>query len=168
MQFRSTICLLAIAALFGSGCDMQKYLHWADEDAYETMRTNDRNALGEDTEFDVAYAPLGATGSTIDLPSGTVKLYDATPAGISFDDVIYIALRNSRDYQTRKEGLFRKALALAAARRGWDAPAIGGSVDGNAEIAKPLGQESTVSAGAVAAEPSLSQRFVHGGAGPKL
>ena len=149
--------------LLCSGCSMQKYLTWADDDAYETIQQNDLNALGRDSKFDVAYSPLGKTGNTIALPGKTIKLYEAKPAGIGFNDVIFIALRNSRDYQRQKEDLFREALALAAERRSWDLPEHGGSVDGVGELAKPLGQTSTTAVAAMAAEPTLTQRFVHGG-----
>ncbi len=149
--------------MLAGGCSLQKYLTWADDDAYETIQKNDHNALGRDSKFDVAYQPLGAAGNSITLPNKTIPLYNAKPAGISFDDVIYIALRNSRDYQRQKETLFREALALAAERRSWDLPAHGGGVGGEGEIAKPLGQNSTASVAAVAAEPTLTQRFVHGG-----
>ncbi|MCD6304397.1 MAG: TolC family protein, partial [Planctomycetes bacterium] len=85
------------------------------------------------------------------------------PARLSLDDCLRIALRNSRDFQTRKEELFSAALALANTRRGWDFPLLGGSLAGTAgRTVVNRGGETDY--GTFSPDASLTQRFIQGGA----
>lgn len=161
---------VAVGALVLAGCTMEQYSEQADETAYGTLDVAQQNALGEQHEFNIQYRPMHAdvTGQqkdvrSIEIAGRTIPLYRAKAAGLSLQETLAIAYRNSRAYQTRKEGLYRAALAVANSRRGWNFPLFSGDAESQFLWEKPGEAEKTVKTIEAATGISLEQRFVHGG-----
>ena len=159
-------CLAAASALL-VGCTPAQYASQADRAAYKAMVRGEKLSLGEAQPFDVIYKSLGKDPDGKDIPiliNGKVIPVggEAKPVELIIDDCLEIALRNSRDFQNRKEELFTAALLLANTRRGWDLPLLDGDLDADAQWEKTLQEPEEKSASAELG-PTLTQRFVTGG-----
>ena len=156
---------LTVATWLFTGCSLSDFANWADDIAYDTLATTNETVMGADSPFKVEYNPIVANPDGIIKVNGReVKTTASKPSALSLDDVLYIALRNSRDYQNRKEALFTSALYVANERQSWNTPLLQGALAGTLGIEKPGGSNSnTTKTGAVRTNPSILQRFVNGG-----
>ncbi len=163
-------CVSALAAMFmlavaaGPGCTPKQYAHQADKVAYGTVRSGQKTAIGQDRPFEVEYAP-----KQYDTSPARTKPATTEPMALTLDKALEIAFSNSREFQTRKETLYTAALALANASRTWNWSFIDGNVTGDGEWTRSMrdgaegGTDATAKDAGGAANPSLVQRFIHGG-----
>jgi len=156
--------LLAVAVC--AGCTLKQYAGQADRAAYRTLAASQKAALGRTKPFDVNYRPFrpapGGDDGQIRVGKKVIPIGGGKPVVLTLDDCLEIALRNSRSYQTRKEGLYSEALDLANTMRGWSVPLFGGELDSEASITRVHKTSETKEASAEIG-PSITQRFVHGG-----
>ena len=160
------IWMLLIGVAIGiASCTPARYAAWADRDAYRTLKRGQAEALGNLSEFDIRYDPVKSD----DLLNKEDKTTDETCPVITISDALQIAVRNSRDYQTRKERLFSAAMDLANFSRQWDTGLLSGDIDGTGDWTRTKegssgggtdfgNKEITADAGL-----SLSRRLVGGG-----
>ncbi|MFH0964018.1 MAG: TolC family protein [Planctomycetota bacterium] len=120
---------LSLVALVG-GCGAKDYARRADKEVYGIIAEKQRRVFGEERPFSIGE-PLPESrpaDSTGDAPPAFVP--PASP--LSLEDAMSIAFLNNRDYQTRKESLYSRALTLTSRRH--DFAAIwGSSLDLSAE-----------------------------------
>ena len=156
---------LTVATLTLTGCSLSDFANWADDIAYDTLATTNETVMGDDAPFKVEYNPLVANDKGFIVINGKqVQTSGKKPSPLTLDDVLFIALKNSREYQNRKESLFSSALYVANERQSWNVPLLQGSLASALGIEKPAGNSSvTTKTGAVSANPSILQRFINGG-----
>jgi outer membrane protein TolC len=161
---RTTLSLLLVSIwLVSAGCTPAQYARQADRDAGRMIRQGQKVAFGGTRPFDLAYEPIGAGGTASVAVNGKPIRLTGKPVELTLDDCLQLAMRSSRRYQTRKEELYRRALAVASARRGWNWALYGGELTGDADHERVGdGGEDTTSATAEVG-PTLTQRFIHGG-----
>lgn len=141
-------CLLSVVCgLALTGCSAKHYKEKADKEVYDIIAYKRKAALDDETPFTIGqefWDPLA------DLPRReqpiipepesaspvTVQQNARPPAIISLGKALEIALRNSRDYQSRKEDIYLAALALTAERNEY-APIFAGALSGRWTHAKP-------------------------------
>ena len=159
--------LLATAAgVLFAGCTPGQYAEQADRDAYRAVGQTQRFALGSARDFAVRYDPFAAgdaNAAPIRVGPKVIPVGEGKPVTLALDECLEIAIRNSRQFQTRKETLYSTALALANSRRGWDFPLLGGAIDGSASRSV-VNRGGETNAGTFTPEATLTQQFVHGGA----
>ena len=162
----STALAAALAAAV-VGCTPSQYAHQADRDAYHVVDEANRYALDGNAAFAVAYRPYAADANdaqVIHIGERTIDLRpDARAVKLALADCLEVAFRNSRSFQTRREALYTAALALANTRRGWDFPLFDGGAAGSAGRAV-VNRAGEMNFGEAAVGPTLTQRFIHGGA----
>jgi len=160
-------CLAGVLAAALCGCTPTQYAAQADRDAYAALEQTQRFALGSGGKFDVTYRPFSAgTGKaeeTIEVGEKLIRLRGEELQKLTLEECMEIALRNSREFQGRKEALYSAALALASSRRGWNFPLLGGSVTGQAGRTV-VNRAGETNAADMATEATLAQQLVHGGA----
>jgi outer membrane protein TolC len=188
MRHILAVVLAATAAV--AGCTPAQYAHQADKTAYKTIDAAQEAALGAVLPFDVAYRPYVAGPATqpstqpstqpATQPAGTPASGPASmPAAIqigdrsiplggearyvmTLDDALHIAFRNNRQFQTEKEDLYIKALALANFTRAWDWVVPGGSADASISHIRTAGDGETNTA-AAGINPTITRKFAQGG-----
>lgn len=157
-----TLLLLGLVA----GCTRNQYAHQADKAAYSTIGSARKVALGESEPFDVTYQPLmpsdDKSARSIHIGQKIIPMTGESPVVLTLAECLEIALRNSRDFQNRKETLYSSALAVANASREWNWALLTGSVTGEADTAYESKAGRTSSAEG-SGELSLAKKFVHGG-----
>jgi len=154
------------------GCSPAQYARLADNAAYKLIREKQRVALGKEGAFRIAPAEANPAdkGKRIDVPTmrpvallnGEVISAGAAgePRVLSLADCLWIAWSNSRRFQTRKEGLYVQALALANLRHDWSL--VGGGAAADAGYARGA-NGATVWDGGGAAELTFTQKLATGG-----
>ncbi len=156
--------LLLAALVTGAACTPEQYAAQADRTAYNTIRRGQATAMGKVRPFGVDYSP-----GQYDTSGGETKPASTQPAILTLDKALEIAFTNSRDFQTRKETLYSASLALANASRTWNWSFVDGQVSGGGEWTRSArgGAEGATDATAKTADaqanPSIVQRFIHGG-----
>ena len=165
MLSKFKIAINLTAALVLTGCSLSDFTNWANRVAYGTLDQTTNTVMGEASPFDVEYKPLTPDEQGfIQLQKRKIKIYGSKTEELSLDDVLFIAFKNSREYQNRKEALFSAALNLANERQSWNIPELQGFIAGEANWQKPNGVSPDAGGlGEVSANPSLLQRFVNGG-----
>jgi outer membrane protein len=156
--------LLAPVAVVG--CSPAQYARQADRDAHRTLDGTQRFALGEKRTFEVAYRPIVSAGeggeSILRIGEKIIPVKGEKTTTLTLGECLTVALHNSRSYQTRKEGLYTAALALANSRRSWNFPLLGGGAD--ADVSRTVvnrgGETNSAAAGG---DLTLTQQLVHGG-----
>jgi outer membrane protein TolC len=119
--------LTALAALLAAtfGCSTQHYRQSADEEVYDILAYKRRAALRDATPFTIdrpAWDPLAGLPRRFQpiVPEATAlaaeTLPETPPAIVGVNDALAIAVRNSRDYQDRKEDVYLTALTLTLDR----------------------------------------------------
>ena len=161
------ICLAAVLVSALGGCTPAQYARQADRAAYAALHETRRFALGSGGKFTVDYGPFsagrGKKAGGVQIGSKRIPLQGEQLMKLTLEECMEVALRNSREFQTRNEALYGAALALASSRRGWNFPLLGGSVTGEAgRSVENRGAETNT--GQFAAAPTLTQQLVHGGA----
>ena len=170
---RVWLLLLAVLLPAWVSCTPRQYARQADKAAYRTIGHAQRAVLGDRTDFDVTYNPFSsrrrddANGELgpIRLDGKEISLSGGKPVTLTLDDALLLAVRNSRSFQERKETLYAAALALDNARRGWDRTLLGGDVTGDlshSRVGKDPGSDTNAASAAVG--PTLTQKFLTGGA----
>lgn len=162
---RAALPAMAVLCLVW-GCTPAEYARQADKAAYAALRTGRHTALGEGSDFDVAYAPLPIDESRgrpeIPLDDKSIPLSGNAETPITLEEALRIAFRNSRELQDRREQLYSQALALASARRSWNWTNWSLPVDADAEHVA-IHHNGDTNAATADAELSLTRRFIHGG-----
>lgn len=108
--------LLPGCAQFGSWVSER-----ADNAAYEIVRQKHLEAFDKITTFSIAQKTepaaqrLRAQATRMDV--ALINSYTTPSCLLSLADALAISIAHSRDYQSRKEGLYQKALALSETRR---------------------------------------------------
>ena len=166
MRYR-LIVILALGLAAVAGCTPTQYAQRADRSAYKTLTAGRKVALGEPHSFDVRYHPLAPDEKggprAIRVGQKVIPLAAGENQPLTLADCLEIALRNSRDFQDRKETLYSEALALANARREWNWTFLEGSAaDGEAGYTGIEGGPSKTFDGSADLGLTFTQRFVHG------
>ncbi len=158
----SVVVISAIAA----GCTPSQYAEQADRDAYATVVSGQRSALGQTKSFNIDYHPFAEeeakTSKAIKVGKKVISVGSGPVQVLTPSECLEIAFRNSRSFQTRKEELFRAALALANSRRGWTGPLLGGDLTGDVERSRVEKSGEWVNSANAQINPSLMQRFRNG------
>jgi len=163
---RAILWAAGLLAGIVAGCSPAQYARQADRDAYRTLGGTQHFALGQKREFDVSYRPIGSADGrakgTLRVGEKVIPVTGDQVTKLTLAECLTVALHNSRSYQTRKEGLYTAALALANSRRGWNFPLLGGGADAevNRTVVNRDGETNSAAAGA---ELTLTQQLVHGG-----
>ena len=157
--------VLALGLLAG-GCTPKQYAAQADRAAYRVIAQKQDLALGKKRPFNITYNPLkpAAQAQAKDpmlLNGKPIPVGDAKPRVLSLDECLQVAVRNSRSYQTRKEGLYSSALALAGLRRTWSD--VDGSLAGTAGWTAVQKSAPTTKSGTGSAALSFARKFAQGG-----
>ncbi len=157
---------LAVMVAAVGGCTPARYAEQADRDAFSTVRETHEFAFGTEATFRAAYESYrrsdDAPGEEITVAGVRIPLDGNDVRRLTLAESLRIAFHNSRDYQTRREELYTAALALANARRGWDFPLVGGTIEGAAGR-EVVNREGETNSGELAPELTLTQQLVHGG-----
>jgi outer membrane protein TolC len=159
-----TVCALGAlaAAVFCCGCTPAQYARQADQAAHRVIDQKQTFALGQPAPFDIEYDPLASGGEAALLLDGQpIPLGQAPPAVLSLEQCLRIAFRNSRPFQTRKEELYVKALALANLRHDWSL--VDGKQTAEADWSTVNDTGDIEHDGEVGLGISFAQRFVDGG-----
>jgi len=119
---RAILLAPAVALLF-PGCSSKHFRENADREVYKIIAHKRKAALGEDKPFTIDQAPWDpldglprrAQPIVPEVAEAATSESDA-PAIMSLSRALQIALRNSRDYQRRKENVYISALGLTKER----------------------------------------------------
>ena len=123
----STIAIVCLAVLSLAGCSAKHYKKSADKEVYDILKSRRKSELSDTSAFTI---DRDATVALAGLPRRfqplmpdeayriveDVKLPTEPPVIVSFTDAIEVAIRNSREYQSRKEDLYLAALSLTLDR----------------------------------------------------
>ena len=127
----TTPALAAVVALFAvlplAGCKAKHYAKSADKEVYRILESRRKTELGEASAFTIDRADTDVLAGLPRrfqplMPDAAYRIVeDVTlptepPVIISFADAVEIAIRNSRDYQSRKEDVYLDALSLTLDR----------------------------------------------------
>ena len=166
-MLRLALGVLAAAA----ACTPAQYARQADRSAYGLVGEKQARALGTADPLDVTYRPIGApTGAAATQPCATMPAFfrgqpiptaAQPPRVLSLEECLEIAVSNSRPFQTRKEDLYRTALALANMRHDWSL--VAGNIHGVGG-ANAQGKVGNTYSGGGDATLSFAQKFATGGA----
>lgn len=164
-NFAITSAAMSYLLIMAGGCTPTQYARQADSAAYGAIQCTQKVFLDKCQTFDITYKPFGQTsaGAPIKVGQKTILLGSAdAPVKLTLDEALEIALRNSRDFQDRKEQLFADALAVMNGRQGWEWPQLLGDVTGDAQrTVVNKGPEANI--GAARADPAFLQRLRDGG-----
>lgn len=167
----ATVAVLAAAASLGSlACTPAQYARQADAVAYGVIDQGrevlDRGAMTP--QFRVGYEPYRPSvedDRVIRVGDKAIYLGRGEPVELSLTECVHIALRNSREFQDRRELLYSAALALGSSRRDWNWQLVQGQAAGDL-FAQRIGEAGDdgealdlTSDNAV----SLTRRFAQGG-----
>jgi outer membrane protein TolC len=167
----ATVAVLAAAASLGSlACTPAQYARQADAVAYGVIDQGrevlDRGAMTP--QFRVGYEPYRPSvedDRVIRVGDKAIYLGPGEPVELSLTECVHIALRNSREFQDRRELLYSAALALGSSRRDWNWQLVQGQAAGDL-FAQRIGEAGDdgealdlTSDNAV----SLTRRFAQGG-----
>ena len=143
LSVRHCLSFLLLLGFTASGCSPAQYAQQADRSAGKVISWGQESALGKSESFDVRYHPFTCEDRNDPgviligkkrIAIGTGPKQSLTPA-----ECLEIAFRNSRELQLQKEDLFKSALALANARRGWNFPLLTGDLTGSVERSRQEG-----------------------------
>ncbi len=162
--------LAAGASLWSPACTPAQYARQADAVAYGVIDQGrdvlDRGAMT--SQFRVGYEPYLPSvenDRVIRVGNKAIYLGPGQPVELTLAECLHIALRNSREFQDRRELLYSAALALGSSRRDWNWQLVQGQVAGDL-FAQRVGRAGDdgesldlTSDNAV----SLTRRFAQGG-----
>lgn len=131
MNMRRLMCLAAAAVFLAAmaGCSAKRYTEWADREVYKILENKQIAAFGEAEPFTIepseedplAGLPHEAQPLVLEEPVSAEPpaQEEEPPAILSLNKAIEIAIRHSRDYQSRKEQVYLSALSLTGERHEW-------------------------------------------------
>lgn len=106
-------CLLL---LLGAGCSKSHYHKAADNQSYRILQQFEQQLFGRTNEFTINTAFSGRDPKEVS-PAEILGNRQATNQRVlHLDDVLELAVHNSREYQTQKEQLYLTALSLTGAK----------------------------------------------------
>ncbi len=119
-----------MAMLVGAGCSTKHYRTSADKEVYDLLRRARRAALGAEDDFSIereSFDPLAGLPhkdqplipDPTAFPDLDAMIPSDPPAIISLASGLEIAVRNSREYQDRKEDVYLQVLGLTLERHNW-------------------------------------------------
>ncbi len=111
-----TLLWVAAGAWLGAGCSSTHYRQSADKEVYGIIQGIDNQIFGHTNAFTIDTPYSGRAPKTIP-PEEIIE--SRTPTNrliLDLDQVLDVAVKNSRDYQTQKEQLYLTALTLTGAR----------------------------------------------------
>lgn len=124
--------LAVSAALLLTGCTAKYYRESADKQVYEILLAKRKRAVNDTTPFTVdqgiqdplaelphRFQPIIPPVEGQSEPAAAQAPTAEPPAIISLQKAVEIGIRNSRDYQRRKEDLYLSALDLTLQRHLW-------------------------------------------------
>jgi len=170
---RAALFALIAAAAALAGCTPAQYAEQADRAAYGVVDQKQRVDFGETKPFSIEYEPFVAgkddEQQTPLLGGKPIPMGDEPVRVLTLAECLEVALRNSREFQNRKEDLYIEALALANERHDWSG--FGGSIGGGGNkdvfeaeiertITEPGEAENSAEAGA---DLTFTQRLAQGG-----
>ena len=130
--FTAVCALLLAAVLLSCGCSRAHYRDSADKEVYRVLSQKRKAVLGSSEAFTIEQAdwdpllglprrfqPLTPEAMGAQEPEGLPDAAGEAPAIMSVTKALEIAIRNSRDYQRRKEDLYLAALDLTLERHQW-------------------------------------------------
>ncbi len=120
MIWRPTLCLLAAAVLLPGCRTMRGEMAKADKEAYEILSLKELEALGRQTPFSIETPYSRRDPQDITAEEIINSRLAATSVEVDLRRAIALALKNNREYQTRKESLFLSALSLSDSRHAYD------------------------------------------------
>ena len=125
-----TFSAMALVCALLAGCSAEYYRKSADKEVYRIVAVKQKRALGADKGFTIEpstgdpleglprrFQPLVQENAAAPVPKPAAAANP--PAVISLDKAVEIAIRNSNDYQTNKEGVYLSALSLTLERSRW-------------------------------------------------
>jgi hypothetical protein len=102
-------------ALLLAGCSTTHHREAADREVYGLISGAQQQVLGQTNAFTIDTRYSGRDPNTI-LPAEIIEDRTTTNSRtLTIDQALDLAVRNSREYQTRKEQLYLTALALTSA-----------------------------------------------------
>jgi len=127
LRTRQLLSGFVIAAFLGlplmTGCSAAHYKRSADKEVYSILSHKKKAALNDETPFTIEQAPADYLRTLphryqpiIPPAEGGESPSGPKPAIISLSDALAIGLRNSREYQRRKEQVYLAALDLTRER----------------------------------------------------
>ncbi len=151
----------AAGILFLSGCGTGYFRHHADKGAYGIVQHYQQQTLGQTNAFsiDTDYSSRKPTEITpLELIEGRLRTNERV---LTIEAAVDLAVKNSRDYQSQKETLYRTALTLSSTRYAVGrsvVPSSDATLTGSRSSANQRSASATVNNEAVA-----SQLFRTGG-----
>src|SRR5262249_26325679 len=108
---RQTPILSAVIALFLGACTTpEKALYFADSEASQAIACKQAQVFGHSQPYDVRVPTDRVRDATGDPVTGLASR--PTPLDVTLAGSLELAARNSRNYQTQKENLYKAALTL--------------------------------------------------------
>jgi outer membrane protein TolC len=139
------------------GCSKDRYRAAADRQTYQIVQTYEQQVFGHTNAFTIDTAFSGRDPAAVS-PAEIIGARQATNQHVlHLDDVLDLAVRNSREFQTQKEQLYLTALSLTGARWEFSPQFFARS---RAEIA---GSPSSSQAGSVRTQVGVDQLLATGG-----
>ncbi len=150
-----------LCAVLG-GCTLHQYREQADRTAKASIAGGQNRFVEDKRDFSIEYRRLQADRAGKLALNGKALPLDAKESTkVTLEDVLEIAFRNSREYQTRKEQLFSQALTVANGRRGWESPLSAGEISGFSGVNKVGDRTTFPTEGDLTL--GLTQQLAHGG-----
>ena len=128
LQRAFAFCATALTCAFLAGCTGEYYRKSTDNEVYKILTQKRKRALNEETPFTIQQ-PFGDPLAGLPkrrqflIPPKAGDPAWSDPANVltivSLRNAIEIGIRNSRAYQTQKEGVYLAALALTLERHLW-------------------------------------------------
>ncbi len=115
-----TLPALMLLALLQTGCSPAHYRRQADREVSDIITAKSREVPGAQEEFSIEPAEVDLLAGLPTAPP-EIRLEDETgnaqqPLLLDLENALHIAATGSREYQSRKEAVFLRALALTGER----------------------------------------------------
>lgn len=158
------VAMLVVILQAAGGCTLNWYGKDADRTAYSAISSAQDAAIGKAGGFSVKYRPFGSEkDGRIVVGKKVIRIGSGKVQALELDECLEIAFRNSRGFQTEKEGLFSTALAVASDRRSWSWPLLAGQITGEADETRVRKGANTTESGEAQGAATLTQRLITGG-----
>jgi outer membrane protein TolC len=111
-----SILALGVLVVSGVGCSKEHYRNAADRQSYRIVQDFEQKIFGHTNAFTIDTAFSGRDPKSV-TPAEILENRQATNSRVlHLDDVLELAVHNSREYQTQKEQLYLTALSLTGAK----------------------------------------------------
>jgi len=158
--------VVSLACLLVPACTPTQYADQADRTAYGLIGEKQLIALGQQSPFTIDYRPVPAGAAAkpakMLLAGEPIPIGTGTPRGLTLNECLLVAARNSRGFQAEKEDLYIEALALGNMRNDWSL--VDGALTAEGERVGNVGRNTSTWASEGAAELSFVQQLATGGA----